>query len=80
MQNITLNCPCFFQTRLRNFQPACFHPAGHAAPHSFCILHSAFLHSAFYHASSPFTSGSTSSKALMPTWIMESSGSKVVKF
>ena len=44
------------------------------------ILHSAFLHSAFYQASSPFTSGSTSSRARMPTSIMESSGSKVVKF
>ena len=38
------------------------------------------LHSAFYQASSPFTSGSTSSRARMPTSIMESSGSKVVKF
>ena len=41
---------------------------------------SARLSASSYHASSPLFSGSTSSRALMPTSIMESSGSKVVKF
>ena len=78
MQNITLNCPCFFSNTAQEFPAGVFSPR--RPRRSPFILHSAFLHSAFYQASSPFTSGSTSSKALMPTWIMESSGSKVVKF
>ena len=78
MQNITLNCSCFFSNTNQKFPAGVFSPR--RPRRSPFILHSAFLHSAFYHASSPFTSGSTSFSAVMPTSIMESSGSKVVKF
>ena len=45
-----------------------------------CRPYAPALRASYYHASSPLFSGSTSSRALMPTSIMESSGSKVVKF
>ena len=60
--------------------PACGGPWALPIRSGVCRSYAPALRASYYQASSPLFSGSTNSRALMPTSIIESSGSKVVKF